>query len=107
MVLPLSNILDLVAALRESASRGDWQGAADLAAVLRQQTPPSGREDLGEYLLQLKEALMAAKASRAHAAVSLAKFNTAAVRLNAAASFNKTGATFGPSRQEFGEPADF
>jgi hypothetical protein len=104
---PLSNILAVVACLRESVRRGDWKSAGELAATLRQPTLPANREDLGEYLLRLKEALIAAKVSRAHAAASLAKFNTAAIRLNAAATFNKTRVDSAPSRQEFGEAADF
>ena len=107
MASRLSDILDLVASLRESARRGDWKSAGELALILRQQTPPADREELGQYLLHLKEALVAAKASRAHTAASLANFNTAAVRLNAAATFNRTHTDFSPPRQEFGEAADF
>jgi len=103
----LSDLLELVGCLRESARRGDWKSAGELAAILRQQTLPASREELGEYFLRLKEALIAAKVSRAHTAASLANFNTAAARLNAAATFNNTRVDFVPSRQEFGEATDF
>jgi hypothetical protein len=102
-----SQLCDILACLRESARRGDWKSTGELAVHLRQQTLPANREDLGEYLLRLKEALIAAKVSRAHAAASLTRCNTAAVRLNAAATFNNARVDIAPSRQEFGEAADF
>jgi hypothetical protein len=71
----------MVACLRESARRGDWDSVASLTASLPHQTLPADPEDLGEYLHALKEALSVAKHSRAHAAASRA-------RLNAAARFN-------------------
>jgi hypothetical protein len=107
MASQLPRILDLVACLQASARRGDWTSAGELAARLRQQTLPENHEELGEYLLRLKEALIAAKVSRAHTAASLTKCNTAAVRLNAAATFNNTRTESASSRQEFGEAADF
>jgi len=107
MASKLSDLLELVACLQASARRGDWKSSGELAATLRQQNPPAGREELGEYLLRLKEALIAAKVSRAHTAVSLANLNTAAARLSAAATFNNTRVNLVPSRQEFGEAADF
>ena len=107
MVSRLSDLLELVAALQDSARRGDWKTADELTASLRQRTPPAGGEELGEYLLRLKEALVTAKASRAHAAASLAALNTAAVRLNAAATFNEVQADSLLPRQEFGEATDF
>ena len=61
---------------RRLEKRGQNYGAATAGNC-----PPSNREDLGEYLRHLKEALIVAKVSRAHAAASL-------VRLNAAAQFN-------------------
>jgi len=78
---PRSDIFDLVACLRESAGRGDWNGVAALTASLPQQAREVDLEKLGEYLHVLKEALSVAKDSRAHTAASL-------VRLNAAARFN-------------------
>jgi hypothetical protein len=107
MASQLFNVLDLVARLQESARRGDWKSTGELAAHLSQQTLPAGREELGEYLLRLKQALIAAKMSRAHAAESLARINTAAARLHAASKFNDTRGSFVSSRQEFGEAADF
>jgi hypothetical protein len=71
----------MVACLRESARRGDWNGVASLTAALPRQTREVNPKELGEYLHVLKEALSVAKDSRAHAAASL-------VRLNAAARFN-------------------
>jgi hypothetical protein len=102
----LPNILGIVACLQESARRGDWQTAGAMAAILPLQTLPANGEELGEYLRCLKEALITAKVSRAHSAASLAAFNAAAFRLNAAARFNDTRAGFAALRQEFGEMAD-
>jgi hypothetical protein len=95
-----AGILESVASLEEAARHGDWRGAGELAAGLRQQKLPTDHKELGEYLLHLKEALVTAKISRAHAAASLARFNAAAVRLNAAASFHRV-------RQEFAGTTDF
>src|SRR5690349_1751515 len=99
MASPLSDIVDLVTRLQESARRGDWASAGELAALLPQQRLPATPEELGEYLLCMKEALVAAKASRAHTAACL-------VRLNAASRFNNARSDFAPRRQEFGEVAD-
>jgi len=107
MASPLSNILDLVACLQESARRGDWKNVGELTATLPRQTLPASREELGEYLRSLKQALIVAKASRANTAASLAGCNTAAARLHAAARFNKTRLDIAPPRQEFGESAEF
>jgi hypothetical protein len=96
---PLSDIFDTVACLRESARRGDWDGVASLMSSLPQQRLPVDPEKLGEYLYALKEALLAAKDSRAHAAASLG-------RLNAAARFNRARTDSASSRQNFGETAD-
>jgi hypothetical protein len=96
----LSDILDLISRVQESARRGDWKSAGEITATLPQQTLPAGSAELGEYLRRLKQALIVAKVSRAHSAASLARCKTAAARLNAATRFNKT-------RQEFGESADF
>lgn len=100
MASQLSNIFDVVGCLGESARRGDWKCAAELAAILRQQTLPARQDELGEYLRCLKRVLIAAKVSRAQSAASL-------VRLNAVARFNKIRADPAPLRQEFGETADF
>ncbi len=101
---PLSDTLDCLDRLKEAARRGDWTNAAELAASLPQQAlPPQmqpSREELGEYLRHLKEALIVAKASRAHAAASL-------VRLQAAARFNHASRDFAPGRQDFADLADF
>jgi hypothetical protein len=107
MVSKLSDTLALVACLQESARRGDWNSAGELVIGLRQKTPPNSGEELGEYLSRLKEALIAARVSRAHAAASLARINTAAARLKAATDFNNARADSGPPRQEFGEAAEF
>ena|ERR1019366_5801656 len=95
-----SDIFEVVASLQESARRGDWKSACELASILPQQTLPANREELGEYLRCLNQALIVARVSRANSAASLG-------RLNAAARFNKTRLGFAPPRQEFGEAADF
>jgi len=100
MASQLSDAIDRVAWLKESARRGDWISAAGLAALLPRQMPPPSREELDEYLRHLKDALTVAKASRAHAASSL-------VRLQAAARFNHACRDFAPGRQDFGDLADF
>jgi hypothetical protein len=79
----------LVADLRESARRGDWKNALELALALGDLTPPASVIEASEYLDRLREALVVAKTSRAHAAATL-------VRVNAAACFSRR-------RQEFGE----
>jgi hypothetical protein len=89
MASKLSDLLESVASLEESAQRGDWNSAGRLAALLPQQPLPANGEELGEYLRCLSHALIAAKASRAHSAASLARINAAAGRLNAAARFNQ------------------
>ena len=100
MAFPLSETLDHVASLRESARRGDWDSTGTLAAALPQFTSGLDPADLGACLDALKGALIVARASRAHAAASLA-------RLTAAAGFNHTRAEYALPRQEFGEAADF
>jgi hypothetical protein len=100
MASQLSDTLDIVARLRESARRGDWESAAALATSLPRQAPPEGRDDVGEYLRLLKEALAVAKASRTHAAASLA-------RLKAAATFNHARLDLASERQNIGDTADF
>jgi len=100
MASQLSNSLYLIQSFQESARRGDWQSAAEVAGILQQQVPPANYEDAKEYLARTTEALIIAKTSRAHAAASL-------VRLNAAAGFNNTRADANPCRREFGEAADF
>jgi hypothetical protein len=107
MASPRFDIFDLVSCLQESARRGDWKSAGELAAALRQQTPPASREEIGEYLRRLKQALIVAKVSRANSAATLARYNTAAGRLNAAARFNTARLETAPPRQELGESADF
>ncbi len=112
MASKLSDLLEIVASLEQSAQRGDWPGAGRLAALLPQQPLPANCEELGEYLRCLRQALITAKVSRANFAASLARVNAAARRLNAAARFNNIRS--GPARpgfsrvewQEFGEAAD-
>jgi hypothetical protein len=96
----LSNALEIVSRLRESARRGDWKGAADIATTLPRQTLPDKEDEVGEYLRDLKEALTVARVSRAHAAASL-------VRLKAAARFNHAHCDLPSERQNFGDTADF
>jgi hypothetical protein len=95
----LSSALAIVGCFQESARRGDWNNAREMAGILQRQTPPESYLELGEYLDCLKQALVVAKAARAHAAASL-------VRLSAAAMFNQTRADFVVPRHEFGEVAD-
>ena len=99
MASQLFNIPELVGRLHESARRGDWQDAMELAALLPQQALPGNRAEFGEYLCSLRAALIAAKAARADSAASLS-------RLKAAFSFNSSGIDSAPRRQEFGDPAD-
>jgi hypothetical protein len=106
MASQLSDLLGIVASLRESARCGDWTSAGELTAILSQQTLPANREELGEYLRCLQQALIAAKVSRAHSAASLARVNTAAGRLNAAARFNKIRSGPAGTWQKFVEAAD-
>ncbi len=112
MASKLSDLLEILASLRASANHGDWTSAGRLAAALPQQNLPTRREELDEYLRCLKQALVAAKVSRAHSAASLARINAAAGRLNAAAHFNKIRSGPAPPDsprmewQEFGEAAD-
>jgi hypothetical protein len=93
MVSQLFDALERVDLIRESARRGDWQSAADLAAKLPREAATASPDELGEYLRRLREAVTVAKVSRAHAAASL-------VRLQAVARFNR-------DRQNSDDPADF
>jgi len=112
MASKLSDLLEIVASLREAACHGDWTSTGRLAAILPQRTLLTKGEELGEYLRCLQQALIAAKASRAQSAASLARINTTTARLNAAARFNKTRsdpalADSPREWREFGEAADF
>jgi hypothetical protein len=100
MVSQLSDALERVALIRESARRGDWQSAADLTAHLPREAAAASRDELGEYLRCLQEAVTVAKASRAHAASSL-------VRLQAVARFNRARLGYASDRQNSDDPADF
>jgi hypothetical protein len=100
MASQLSDALERVALIRESANRGDWQGATDLTALLPREPVAASREELGEYLRCLQEAVTVAKASRAHAASSL-------LRLQAVARFNRARLEFPSDRQNSDDPADF
>ncbi len=100
MVSQLSDTIGRVACIRESALHGDWQSAADLTALLPAEAPAASREELHQYLRSLKEALTAAKVSRAHAAASLQ-------RLQAVASFNNARLGFASHRQNSDDSADF
>jgi hypothetical protein len=86
---------DLIDSLRESAHRGDWRNALELAEQLSRQTPPADPLELGDYLLRLRETVIVAKASRADTAATL-------VRLRAAASFNRSALASAPARQNPG-----
>jgi hypothetical protein len=99
MASPLSDTLDIVAALRESAQRGDWETASHLVTSLSGRTPPHSKDEISEYLHHLNDALIAARVSRARDCASLA-------RLKAAAKFNDTVADILPARQNFGDSAD-
>jgi len=95
-----SDLMAIVGQLRESARRGEWQNAFDLATTLRDQTPAANVIADGEYLAQLRDALIVTKASRAQAAATL-------VRLNAVAGFNRVRGADAATRQKFGESPDF
>jgi DTW domain-containing protein YfiP len=94
---PFSEAKRTVADLREAARRGDWNTANVLAVMLSQQRDQEDREALAEYILDLKDALSVARASRAHAAASLA-------RLNAAAGFHRVLPC--EARQNIANPPD-
>jgi uncharacterized protein (DUF2236 family) len=100
MASPLSENDDLVSRLKESARRGDWQDALQLASKLPDQELPTSREELSAYLRTLAAALIEAKACRSDAVASLS-------RLNAAASFNSTPLDAVSERQDCADPADF
>jgi hypothetical protein len=100
MVSQLSDALERVGFIRESVRRGDWRSAADLTALLPRETAAASRDELGEYLRCLQEALTVARASRAHAAASLQ-------RLQAVARFNNARLGFASDRQNSDDPADF
>ena len=93
-----SDLFAIIGNLQECARRGDWKNALEAATALRDRTPPARAAETGEYLARLREALIVAKASRAHLAASL-------VRVNAAARFGRARAGVFPAqaRQEFGE----
>ncbi len=98
MASQLSDLFAIVADLRECVRRGDWKNAFEAATALRDRTPPACAIETGRYLDRLRDALVAAKASRTHLAATL-------VRLNAAARFGRSRAIAHP-RQEFGEPPE-
>jgi hypothetical protein len=100
MVSQLSDALERVALIRESARRGDWQSAADLTALLPREAARASCDELGEYLQRLQEAVAVARASRAHAAASL-------LRLQAVGKFNRARLGFPSERQNPDDPADF
>jgi hypothetical protein len=100
MVSQLSDALERVACIRESARRGDWQSAADVTALLPHEPAAASRDELDEYLRSLQEAVTVAKASRAHAAASLS-------RLQAVAKFNRARLGFPSDRQNSDDSADF
>jgi len=97
MPLPSSNNpIELLAAVEESARRGDWRTAGDLVGKLGQVPVPTGRAELGLYLECLQKAIVAARSSRAHAIASLR-------RVNAAAGFCRTRVIAAAERQDFVE----
>lgn len=96
----LSEARSAIECLKEAARRGDWRNAREIAAHLREHALPATPEELDGYLKSLKEALIVAKASRAHAAASL-------IRLNAAAGFHRGVPNRTRDRQNFGDPTDF
>jgi hypothetical protein len=100
MVSQLSDALERLALIRESAHRGDWQSAADLTALLPREAAAANGEELAEYLRRLQEAVTVAKASRAHASASL-------LRLQAVAKFNCARLGFPSGRQNSDDPAAF
>ena len=89
--------VDVVACLRESARRGDWKTAVRTGREPAA-TDAAGRpRGTGRISQLLKEALIAAKASRAH--VLPASLVAARTRPRAS--------TMRSRHAEFGEPADF
>jgi len=97
MASRLSDSLRIIESLKDSARLGDWKSAGNWAALLRRQPPPDDKEQLAELLQHLREALIAARASRALSVASLA-------RLNAAARFNYASVDLSRVRQNFDEP---
>ena len=99
MASRLCDTAPLIAGIEESTRRGDWLNAGALTTLLKQMPVPENRDELGEYLRCLEQALIAAKTSRAHSAATL-------MRLNAAARFHCMSAEFSPHRQKFAETTD-
>lgn len=66
------------AAIGEAARAGDWGRVASLLETLARSAPPAEPEALAEYLDSLREALIAARISRAHLATRLHRIRAAA-----------------------------
>ena len=69
---------DLLRSLREAAHQGDWKRAGQLVDALSASPPPSELNALEEYLSELREALVAARASRSHITARLNRIRAAA-----------------------------
>ncbi|HYA18895.1 MAG TPA: hypothetical protein VEF06_15585 [Bryobacteraceae bacterium] len=88
----------MFSSLLEAIHQGDWQRASRLVDVLAATAPPSDLEQLRDYLENLREALIAARASRSHLTLKLN-------RIRAAAKFLAAGKSAGP-RQNFADSAE-
>ena len=73
-----SELSGLVASLREAAHQGDWKRASQMIAAIAEMPQPADRAGHAEYLMNLREALVTAKASRSHVAVKLRRVRAAA-----------------------------
>jgi hypothetical protein len=73
-----SDLARLVASLRQAARQGDWKRIGQLVVAMREMLPPQDGVELGEYLGNLREVLVIAKASRSHVAARLHRVRVAA-----------------------------
>jgi hypothetical protein len=74
---PRFDAAEIVACFQEAARRGDWTSAESLAITLQAQSAPTDRNEVEEYLLSLKTALIVAKASRADTSATLGRLRAA------------------------------
>jgi len=73
-----SESIDVLTRLRESVASGDWTQAESMAAQIRHYPVPATREQIGQYLDELKQTLIACKIRRANSKAALARLRAAA-----------------------------
>ncbi|HZL57588.1 MAG TPA: hypothetical protein VFC21_10925 [Bryobacteraceae bacterium] len=96
----LSDPRQTLARLRQSLNRGNWDEIESIAAGIVGDQVPATHPELGEYLNDLKDTLIAVKTRRANAMTSLA-------RLRAASGFQNAGRELSPKRQNFAVSTGF